>query len=316
MNVLKKDQILTHRGLEPAKQPFFAESSFDAFKNHLSRGFSIEFDPAFTKDGIIIFHDSTFSRFTNGKDTRSIKSISTKDALSIPLLNGHLTTLENLLNLIQDFQPQFNALHLKSPYQQESYLSRLIDTLAQFPRALPKLLLIDLKPETANFIKEKLPNLSLATSIAHPYDIQRFNQAVGNTLLSVDEAITHKDLYSWAWLDEWDLSDANNNTKKLYTQDTFQKLRNHGFKISLVTPEIHGTSPGLLGGEAHPDAAPLPRLKKRIQEILALEPNAICTDYPEIVLELQFGIRKSWSLEETNRLWLHSCMLLIRASPA
>ena len=285
MTAINKNQILTHRGLEPAKDDFFSESSFEAFNNHLARGFSIEFDPAFTKDGIIVFHDSSFSRFTNRSDTRPIKSLSTKEALSLPLTNGNLTTLHDLLNLIQSSNSSFNALHLKSPYQNELDLLRLIDTLSQFPKAHPKLFLIDLKPSTANFIKNKLPNLSLATSIAHTYDIQRFNDVVGNTLLSVDEAINHKDLYDWAWLDEWDLSDANGNIKKLYTHHNFQKLRNYGFKIALVTPEIHATSPGLLGGEAHPDAAPLSRLKKRIQEILSLEPNAICTDYPEIVLE-------------------------------
>ena len=50
-----------------------------------------------------------------------------------------------------------------------------------------------------------------------------------------------------------------------------------------MTPELHGTSPGLLGGESHKHAANTEVLFERMREILSLEPDAICTDYPEEV---------------------------------
>lgn len=49
---LRRDQIITHRGLEPDRPGFFSESSFEAFADQLARGFGgIEFDPNFTSDG-------------------------------------------------------------------------------------------------------------------------------------------------------------------------------------------------------------------------------------------------------------------------
>ena len=63
-------------------------------------------------------------------------------------------------------------------------------------------------------------------------------------------------------------------------------MKDAGLSISLVTPELHATSPGLLGGEAHPDAQSRERFFERIGEIIALKPDWICTDYPEEVLGL------------------------------
>ena len=60
-------------------------------------------------------------------------------------------------------------------------------------------------------------------------------------------------------------------------------LSQEGYKIALVTPELHGTSPGLYGGESHKDAKDKETLFKRIKEILSLKPDAVCTDYPEEV---------------------------------
>jgi hypothetical protein len=65
----------------------------------------------------------------------------------------------------------------------------------------------------------------------------------------------------------------------------FKILKDEGLKVALVTPELHGTSPGLLGGEAHPDADKN-CLFDRIQEIIDLQPDALCTDYPEEVGKL------------------------------
>jgi len=64
---MNRSQILTHRGLEPSKPDFFPESSIEAFINQLHRGFGIEFDPNFVKDGIVINHDSNLKRITKEK---------------------------------------------------------------------------------------------------------------------------------------------------------------------------------------------------------------------------------------------------------
>lgn len=63
---LGKKKIITHRGLELFNPDFsFGESTYEAFKDHLARGFGgMEFDPNPTKDGIIVLHDPTLKRAT------------------------------------------------------------------------------------------------------------------------------------------------------------------------------------------------------------------------------------------------------------
>ncbi|MBU3913711.1 MAG: hypothetical protein KKE50_06485, partial [Nanoarchaeota archaeon] len=123
-------------------------------------------------------------------------------------------------------------------------------------------------------------------SVAHQWDIERFNSFVGNTLISVSSALINKKVYDWAWLDEWDLKDRENKTKKTYTQENFEILKNAGYKVALVTPELHRTSPEGYGLESHPDAENKERLFERIEEIISLKPDALCTDYSEEIKKL------------------------------
>lgn len=253
--------IITHRGLEPSNPDFFPESSFKAFQSHINRGFGIEFDLNFTKDGIVISHD---------------------------IIPKHADpTLPEIFNLIQQGSSvSVNALHFKSKFQTPDYIKRLVNILKQHSDVLTKTIIFDVKPETARIIKQELPAAQLAPSVAHEYDIARYSNAVSGTLISIPKTIKFKSLYDWVWLDEWDLSGPGSTSKKFYTPNTFTSLRNAGYKIALVTPELHGTSPGLLGGESHPDAKPTERLMNRIKEIITLFPDAVCTDYPEEVRQL------------------------------
>lgn len=289
---MRRSEIITHRGLEPSNPNFYSESSFEAFENHLNRGFGIEFDVNFTKDGIVIAHDSNLTRITNGKDQRFLSQLSTEKAIQIPLGNGRLCTLDELLNLIEKSQSAINALHLKGKYQDNEHLARLVDKLIKHPRVLDRILIFDVKPETARDLKQKIPKLHFAPSVSHLFDIKRFKQKVFGTLISVEDAIRYKqeDLFDWVWLDEWDRTDQNGKDKTLYNQKVFDKLRTVGYKIALVTPELHGASPGLLGGEAHPDAATNEKLFARIKEIISLQPDVICTDYPEEAVKLLFVV--------------------------
>lgn len=280
--------ILTHRGLDPGVSNFFAESSFEAFQNHLNRGFEVEFDVNFTKGNrIIVFHDPGLERVSSGAGKRLFKDLEARDVRNIRLGGGErLCFLEELLKLIDDSGAEINALHLKGIFQEKYYLDVLIEYLQNYPEVLGKILISDVKPKAAEYLLSKIPNLILAPSVAHEYDIKRYNECVKGTLISVGEAIECKNLYKWVWLDEWDLLDEGDEEKKFYTEENFSILKNYGFKIALVTPELHGTSPGLLGGEAHQDASDLESLFKRIEEIVKLRPDAVCTDYPDKVNQL------------------------------
>lgn len=286
MKTLQRNQVFTHRGLEPSHPNYYPESSYEAFADQLSRGFGIEFDPNFVKDGIVVSHDNNLKRITEGKDTRDFHNVTVTEIIKTFYGNpkkGRIPTLDEVFSLIRSLSSTMNALHLKGKFQEKKYLDQLITKLNEYSDIFDRLLIFDAKPETARYLKQVLSQLHIAPSVAHLYDIQRFNTAVLGTLISVDDALLYKKeaLYDWVWLDEWDRTDENGNDKTLYNENTFKKLKDVGYKISLVTPELHGTSPGLLGGEAHPDAKDKEILFKRIEIIISLKPDAICTDYPE-----------------------------------
>jgi glycerophosphoryl diester phosphodiesterase len=280
-----KMNIITHRGLEPSKKDFYFESTYESFSDHIGRGFGIEFDPNFVKDGIIVFHDLTLKRLSDNNDQRSFSEVSADELTELTKSkNGRIPAFNEVLQLIEGSNA-IHAMHLKGAHQTAEKVDLLVKELRKFPNIIKKIIIFDVKPKIASYMKKNFPELILAPSVAHEYDIKRYNDLVGGTLITADEAIKHKDLYDWVWLDEWDLL-TEDGKKKLYTEETFEKLKKEGFKISLVTPELHSTSPGLLGGEAHKDASNKKRLFSRIREIVNLQPDAICTDYPGQVKEL------------------------------
>lgn len=278
---------ITHRGFDPSITGFPTESSREAFITHLDRGFGLEFDIRLSRDDVMIaVHDANLKRISKGKDERLIADVTAEELTSIDFDGAHLMTIPELLREIETRTTDtVSAIHLKKASQTPECLDKLLAVLATHD---PKrYILFDATLETARYIKKANPALSIAASVSHPHDIHRYNSVVGGTLYSMEELLANKDLFDWAWLDEWDLSDADGKSKKLLTPETFALLREHGIKIALVTPELHGTSPGLLGGEAHPDAIPHEtRWKNRMQEIVGLNPDIICTDYPDEVLQM------------------------------
>ena len=279
--------ILTHRGLEPNKNDFFSEGSFEAFEDQLNRRFGIEFDPNFAKDGIIVFHDSSLKRITRGENERNFSEMKLAEIKGIGLEKGRIAELAEILQLIKKSKSKLNALHLKGIYQNGKNIDSIIKEIEKYG-VIDKILLFDIKPEFAEYIKLKNDKIKLAPSVAHEYDIKRYNQFVGGTLISIEDTLKYKkeNLYDWAWLDEWDTLDEKGGEKRLSTRENFDKLRKVGYKIATITPELHGTSPGLYGGESHKDAVNKDVLFKRIKELIELEPDAICTDYPEEVREM------------------------------
>ena len=285
--------VLTHRGLEPAKSGFFAESTYEAFSDHLARGFGIEFDVGFLSDGIIVTHDRDLRRITGGREVRPLERVASDDISRINerLEQGRICFLDELLELIAARRCPLAALHLKGAYQQLAaggypFVDRLLAVLERFTGLTDSLIIFDVVPAVAQHVRRRGANVRLAPSVAHPYDIERYGECVGGTLITIGEALGNRHLYDWVWLDEWDLRDADGGEKRLYAAELFSELRSADLRIALVTPELHATSPGLLGGEAHPDAESFERLQKRIRAIISLCPDAICTDYPEEARQL------------------------------
>lgn len=282
-------RIITHRGLDPSVPGFPMESSLEAFRAHLDRGYGLEFDVRRTADDrLVVVHDSDLKRVSGGADVRKISELTLAEITSMDFGGNHLGSFEEVLGeIVRGQAPSaISAIHLKSVSQEHSTLGLVLGGLASSGISTDAFLLFDAKVATAQYLKDKNPALHIAPSVAHPYDIARYNSVVGETLLSVEDVLAHRDIFDWVWLDEWDLADAVGTHKKFYTQEVFQTFHDAGIKVALVTPELHGTSPGLLGGEAHEDARDHEILMTRIKEILSYGPDAVCTDYPDMVHNL------------------------------
>lgn len=282
-----KTRVITHRGLDPSIPGFPSESTREAFQSHIGRGFGLEFDIRLSRDGVMIAtHDPNLKRITGGRDERVISDIDSAELLAMDFGGYHLITIPELLDAIEAGPANtVSAIHLKIGSQTKESLDKLLAALEG--HNTDRYMLFDATIETAEYLKDANPDLVLAASVSHPHDIAQYNSVVGGTLYTIEQIIEHPNLFDVAWLDEWDLTDADGEQKELLSEETFFTLREAGISIALVTPELHGTSPGLLGGEAHPDATPHEtRWKERMQKILALEPDFVCTDYPDEVMAM------------------------------
>ncbi len=285
-------RIITHRGLDPDRPRYFKESSLEAFTDQLARGYGLEFDMRVTADGqMTAIHDSSLERLTGGRDKRKINEVPLARLVATDFDGQHLTSIPHLLELIAEkgAPRSISALHLKSANQTPEGLEILAGTLEEFS-AWDKLIVFDATIPSAKYLVDKVPGIRLAASVSHPYDIERFNNAAGGTLITMEQLLENKDLFSWAWLDEWDRKDKNDGEKTLLNTEIFGKLRDHGIGIALVTPELHTTSPsqptGVQPDHLHEDGSPRERLNARLAEIVALKPGAMCTDHPDFVRRL------------------------------
>ncbi len=298
-----KPTIITHRGLQPARKDHPFEQSLEALKFQIGRGYGLEFDPSFTKDRsvgkrIVVMHDPTLSRLTASKDDRLVRDVSFLEITKLKLPGGFtVPTLDQVLELIESHSVGISAMHLKGIFQEGTEdIDLILAHLKKHPDVVDRIMIFDVKPENARYMLEKNPDLILAPSVAHNYDIERYNSSVARTLISVEEALElgpkGEGLYRWIWGDEWDLTDTDGDSKQLYTKEFFATLHDSGYMVAVVMPELHATSPRLKSGEVHSDGASMKTALRRAKEIIANGADALCTDYPE---ELQTLINVSLS---------------------
>ena len=290
--------VITHRGLEPAAgDAAWGESTVEAFEAQLRRGFGLEFDPTPCADGWAVWHDGTMHRLTGGADGRSIVEVPLAEVAGRRVGRGRVGTLDEVLHLIAEHGSESapSAMHLKGERQGAAPLDSLVAVLNRHPAAIPKLFVFDVTQSTAAKLKEAVPALALAPSVSHAHDVQRYNACVHGTLWTLDAALegAKQRLFSWAWVDEWDLAADERGARKdppFAGPATFGALRRAGLRVGLVTPELHASSPGLLGGEAHEDAGSKERLFARIRAIVDCGlVDAICTDWPDEVQQMLQG---------------------------
>jgi glycerophosphoryl diester phosphodiesterase len=266
--------VLSHRGLEPTNENFYPESSYEAFRAHLKRGYSLELDINFCRDEIIISHDTNLKRLL-GID-KELKDIYYKDIKDIQYgqeKKGHICTLKQILQMINTKKNILCAFHLKGNLQDKNRLTILAKQIKKCPDAIKSILIFDLYPESAKYLKDQLPHINLGCSVANSSDIKKYNKRVYGTLLSLSDAITYKRkaYYNWVILDEWESTELKHISENLYTKEVFALLKKEGYNILSIFPELH---------DEHADNANNKRLFKRMYKILELGPHAICTNYP------------------------------------
>ena len=273
-------QILSHRWLEPSNPNFeFSESSFEAFENHLQRWYWLEFDINFSRDWVcFIFHDESLARISQGKDTKKFSELSYNEIKKLWLWDNSFITFEQLIALVKKYRKawEYSALHLKYPFHNQKTVDFLVAMFKKYS-LYEYIFIFDVSIHIAKKIKSKNNKIRLFPSVAHDYDIKRYNECVWWTLLSTQEVTQHSQIFDWVWLDEWDRNDEDWWKKQFYTLKTFDYFRSLWLKIWLVTPELHGTSPWLLWWEKHQDSH-WKELEQRVNVMIDLEPDFICSD--------------------------------------
>jgi glycerophosphoryl diester phosphodiesterase len=272
-----KTFIATHRGLDPQRANFpWSESSSEAFQDHLKRGFWVEFD--------LQLSPHSYFYVSHHQLPTPVSDYSTK-GVTLAGAATKVLTLDGMCTLLRHFNGK-GVLHLKHFLQREEILQLLVEHLKNNKDLINSLLVFDATLESGVFLKNHFPDLPLAQSVSHEYDVERFNSCVGGTLTSLNEALKNRSVFEWIWFDEWDRADRNGQEKTLYNSSNFEKAREYGFKIAVVSPELHASSPGLLGNERHPDGCDANRNSSRMIEILKDGVDLICTDYPDQALSL------------------------------
>jgi hypothetical protein len=277
--------FVTHRGIDTplgtGANDIRGESTWEAFSVQVKNGYGIEFDLQPMSDGsFAICHDQKLTRISGGLSSALISELNKYKLKKITLEDGHLCELSELLALLSENSKATSALHLKKACQNEGLLDLLLEKLLCYPDLLDgRLILFDVIPVAARYLKKSIPNIELAASVSDPYDVERFGVMTGGTLMTIDEVIEQSAIYTWVWLDEWDTLDAFGKTKSLVTRNTIKLLRETGFKIAVVSPELHATSPALSGDGIHEVGINPELLKSYWIELGDLNIDLLCTDH-------------------------------------
>ena len=266
--------IYSHRGIDFDRQDKLPENSMSAFSWAATQGFGVELDMQLNSQGeIIVAHDPTATRWSQGKCNQAWSDIASSQMRNLEAEFGKIPLLKEVFDLAKNNSMHL-AIHLKGSNQTSSMINALTGLLEQWRNLFPQILIFDCKLEIAKELRDQFPTLDIAASVATEEDMYQFNALTRHTLYALDQVIAQRKYFSCAWLDEW--------RPTLYEKTTFDQLRAANMKSVVISPELHKA-------ENHPDARDLPTLEARWKKILALNPGAICTDYPSRIARLTEG---------------------------
>lgn len=265
--------VFSHRGLDLDRPEKLAENSIAAFRWAAERGFGVELDLQFTRDQHwIVAHDATIERWSSGAGRQPWSALTMGEIAKLGANFGPIASLKETLELARAFPRLTLALHFKGANQRGPLVSALGAALAPWKDLHTRLLIFDLKFDTAAALRRALPAIGLAPSVVHEFDIQRYQTLCHGTLSLAGPVKSRRNDFDWVWLDEWDRL-GQGETRKDFYAEAIGEFHAKGFKVAVISPELHRD-------ELHQDAEPMPTLTRRWRDLIRLGPNAICTDYP------------------------------------
>lgn len=237
-------KIFSHRGLGFGKE----ENSIESYKESLKQGFSLEIDVQKSRDDVLVIsHD------TNLKRQRGLDKNLT-DMYSKELKELKIPSFEEVLEYFKKKDDkQLLAIHIKDEYQIK--ILDLITKMITHNKLEKNCFLFDISTIGANHIKQLNSKLEMGLSVGE-------KRYTGSIYLWEDiKDCLDMDI---VWWDEWHSKLYNKENRKLIKEKT----------IYAISPELHKI-------HNHPKGNSLEDIKEVWKDLIDLEVDGICTDYPE-----------------------------------
>jgi glycerophosphoryl diester phosphodiesterase len=235
--------IISHRGLGFGKE----ENSLESYEEALKKGFSIEVDVQKSiYNELVVSHDTSLKRLRGIDKNITEMSFDELSELGIPSFESVLDCFKNYSN-----ENQLIAIHLKDELQ--GNIIELVLKAIKKKEIEERVFLFDLTTNGLKHAKQINPRVKIGLSLGerrYTGTIYLWGDIKDNLEMDV------------IWWDEWNSG--------LYNQENFDKIEK---PVYVISPELHKS-------HNHPKSSNLEDIKSVWKDLIELDVDGICTDYP------------------------------------
>jgi glycerophosphoryl diester phosphodiesterase len=239
--------IFSHRGLGFGEK----ENSIDSYKKALVQGFSIEIDVQKScDDKLVICHDTSLIR-VRGVD----EIIPDIDFEELKRLN--IPSFKEVLYCFREYGKvgQKIAVHIKDELQGD--IVELVIRTIKEKNLVKECFIFDLSRNGAKHAKQLCSDLQIGLSVGE--------KKYTGTIYLWDEVKEDINM-DIVWWDEWNSG--------LYSERNALLIKESGRKNYVISPELHAV-------HNHPNGGGMDTIKKVWEELIEMDVDGICTDYPK-----------------------------------
>ncbi len=237
-------EIFAHRGIGFG----LTENSIEAFEKCLDNGFSIEVDVQKTSDNKLILLHNKFIKDYNGKNINIERS-------SFNEIKCHVYSFNSLLNIFSGKKNNLKmAIHIKDENQGD--ILKLVCNEIFNKKLTDRCFIFDVTKNGRDKIKKINPLINIGFSVGE--------KRHSKTIFLLEDL--DKENYDIVWWDWW-------GYEKLYTKKNLERIKNSLKKVYVISPELHKEG-------NHPSARNLNRIENVWNDLISLNVDGICTDYP------------------------------------